>query len=77
MIIHTKEQFYLNAIGLLDEKSNNSKAFWSLVQVMSSSRSTIIRPSINPVTNDIVVNESDKANAINNYFALYLQHQIT
>jgi hypothetical protein len=29
MIIHAKEQFYLNAN---DEKSNNPKAFWSLVK---------------------------------------------
>ena len=32
MIIHAKEQFYLNANGLLDEKSNNPKAFWSFVK---------------------------------------------
>jgi hypothetical protein len=32
MIIHAKEQFYLNANGLLDENSNNPKAFWSLVK---------------------------------------------
>jgi hypothetical protein len=31
-------------------------------------RSTVIPPLINPVTNDIVVNESDKANVLNNYF---------
>jgi hypothetical protein len=30
MIIHAKEQFYLNANGLLDEKSNNSKGFGHL-----------------------------------------------
>jgi hypothetical protein len=69
MIIHAKEQFYLNANGLLDENSNNPKAFWSLVQkVMGNCRSTVIPPLINPVTNDIVVNESDKANVLNNYF---------
>jgi hypothetical protein len=32
MIIHAKEQFYLNVNGLLDENSNNPKAFWSLVK---------------------------------------------
>ena len=69
MIIHAKEQFYLNANGLLDENSNNPKAFWSLVKkVMGNCRSTVIPPLINPVTNDIVVNESDKANVLNNYF---------
>jgi hypothetical protein len=35
---------------------------------MSSCLSTIIRPLINPATNDIVVNESNIANAIHNYF---------
>ena len=35
---------------------------------MGSCRSTVISPLINPVTNDIVVNESDKANVLNNYF---------
>ena len=69
MIIHAKEQFYLNANGLLDENSNNSKAFWSLVQnVMGNYRSTVIPPLINPVANHIVANESDKANVLNNYF---------
>jgi hypothetical protein len=43
------------------------KAFWSLVKkVMGNCRSTVIPPLINPVTNDIVVNESDKANVLNN-----------
>jgi hypothetical protein len=32
MIIHAKEQFDLNANGLLDENYNNPKAFWSLVK---------------------------------------------
>jgi hypothetical protein len=69
MIIHAKEQFYLNANGLLDENSNNPKAVWSLVKkVMGNCRSTVIPLLINPVTNDIVVNESDKANVLNNYF---------
>ena len=69
MIIHAKEQFYLNANRLLDENSNNPKAFRSLVKkVMGNCRSTVIPPLINPVTNDIVVNESDKANVLNNYF---------
>ena len=68
MIIHAKEQFYLNANGLSDENSNNPKAFWSLVKkVMGNCRSTVIPPLINHVTNDIVVNESDKANVLNNY----------
>jgi hypothetical protein len=54
---------------LLDENSNNPKACWSLVKkVMGNCRSTVIPPLINPVTNDIVVNESDKANVLNNYF---------
>jgi hypothetical protein len=45
MIIHAKEQFYLNANGLLDENSNNPKAFWSLVKkVMGNCRSTVIPP---------------------------------
>ena len=35
---------------------------------MGNCRSTVIPPLINPVTNDIVVNESDKANVLNNYF---------
>ena len=35
---------------------------------MGDCRSTVIPPLINPVTNDIVVNESDKANVLNNYF---------
>ena len=69
MIIHAKEQFYLNANGLLDKNYNNPKAFWSLVQkVMGNYRSTVIPPLINPVTNHIVANESDKANVLNNYF---------
>jgi hypothetical protein len=47
MIIHAKEQFYLNANGLLDENSNNPKAFWSLVKnVMGNCRSTVIPPLI-------------------------------
>ena len=29
---------------------------------------TVLPPLINPVTHDIVVNESDKANVLNNYF---------
>ncbi|CAC5373651.1 unnamed protein product [Mytilus coruscus] len=49
MIIYAKEQFYLNANGLLDEKSNkNPKAFWSLVKkVMGNCRSTSIPPLLN------------------------------
>jgi hypothetical protein len=69
MIIHAKEQFYLNANGLLDEKSNNPKAFWSLVKlIIGSCLSMVIPPLISPVNNDTVVNESDNANALNNYF---------
>ena len=68
MIIHAKEQFCLNVNGFLNEKSNNPKASWSLViKIMSSCRSTVIPPLINAVDNDIVVNESDKANVLNNY----------
>ena len=69
MIIHAKEQFYLNANGLLDEKSTNPKAFWSLVRkIMGSCRSMVIPFLINAVNHDIVVNESDKANVLANYF---------
>jgi hypothetical protein len=32
MIIHAKEQFYLNANGLLDENSNNPKAILIAVE---------------------------------------------
>ena len=32
MLIHAKEQFYLNANGLLEEKFSNPKSFWSLVK---------------------------------------------
>ena len=35
---------------------------------MGTCHSTVIPPLINPLTNDIVVNESDKANVLNNYF---------
>ena len=33
MIIHAKEQFYLNANGLLDENSDTPKTFWLLVKI--------------------------------------------
>ncbi|CAG2191653.1 unnamed protein product [Mytilus edulis] len=66
----TKEQFYLNANGLLDEKSNkNPKAFWSLVKkVMGNCRSTSIPPLLNPNTNEIFVGEKEKADLLNSYF---------
>ncbi|CAC5418707.1 unnamed protein product [Mytilus coruscus] len=66
----TKEQFYLNANGLLDEKSNkNPKAFWSLVKkVMGNCRSTSIPPLLNPNTNEISVGEKEKADLLNSYF---------
>ncbi|CAG2213884.1 unnamed protein product [Mytilus edulis] len=45
MIIHAKEQFYLNANGLLDEKSNkNPKAFWSYFCNMSTSSADGVAP---------------------------------
>ncbi|CAG2224800.1 unnamed protein product [Mytilus edulis] len=70
MIIHAKEQFYLNANGLLDEKSNkNPKAFWSLVKkVMGNCRSTSIPPLLNQNTNEISVDEKEKADLLNSYF---------
>ncbi|CAC5380557.1 unnamed protein product [Mytilus coruscus] len=70
MIIYAKEQFYLNANGLLDEKSNtNPKAFWSLVKkVKGNCRSTSIPPLLNPNTNEISVGEKEKADLLNSYF---------
>ncbi|CAC5368803.1 unnamed protein product [Mytilus coruscus] len=70
MITYAKEQFYLNANGLLDEKSNkNPKAFWSLVKkVMGNCRSTSIPPLLNPNTNEISVGEKEKADLLNSYF---------
>jgi hypothetical protein len=41
---------------------------WNAKKVMGNCRSTVIPPLINSFTNDIVVNESDKANVLNNYF---------
>ncbi|CAC5377480.1 unnamed protein product [Mytilus coruscus] len=70
MIIYTKEQFYLKANVLLNEKSNtNPKAFWSLVKkVMCNCRSTSIPPLINPNTDEISVSEKEKADLLNSYF---------
>ena len=69
-----KEPFYLNANGLLDEKSSNPKAFWSLVKkVRGYCRLSTIPPLIDPDTNHIVVNDAEKANVLNNYFVPYLQ----
>ncbi|CAC5376129.1 unnamed protein product [Mytilus coruscus] len=70
MIIYAKEQFYLNANGLLDEKSNkNPKAFWSLVKkVMGNCRSTSIPPLLNPNTNEISVVKKKKQICLTHIF---------
>ena len=69
-IIHAKEQFFLNANGLLDEKSStNPKSFWTLVKsIMGRSRSTTIPPLIDSISDELVTDDLSKANLLNRHF---------
>ena len=67
-----KQSFFLDVHGLIDQYSlNNGKDFWKLAKTLikSTGTSTSIPPLLNMTTGNIEVEDKDKSNLLNNYFA--------
>ena len=68
----TKQSFYLDVHGLIDQySSNNSRDFWKLAKTLikSTGTSTSIPPLINMANGNIAVDDKEKCDLLNNYFA--------
>ena len=70
MVHYAKEEFFINANYLLDKEKNvNPKSYWSLVKKLQGDcKVHSIPPLINDESEEIVVNDTDKANLLNNFF---------
>ena len=70
MIYYTKEQFFINANDLLDKDKNvNPKSYCGLVKKLQGyCKVQNIPPLVKDESNEIVVNDTDKANLLNKFF---------
>jgi hypothetical protein len=70
MIIHAKQQFFLNSNDFLDENSSDPKLFWSLVKkLMVNVGGSCTMPPLLDTENDILyVDDIDKCNLLNSFF---------
>jgi hypothetical protein len=70
MIIHAKQQFFLNSNDFLDENSSDPKLFWSLgKKLMGNVGRSCTMPPLLDTENDILyVDDTDKCNLLNSFF---------
>jgi hypothetical protein len=70
MIIHAKQQFFLNSSDFLDENSSDPKLFWSPVKKLMGNvgRSCTMPPLLNTENDTLYVDDIDKCNLLNNFF---------
>ena len=70
MIIHAKQQFFLNSNDFLDENSSDPKLFWSLVKKLMGNvgRSCTMPPLLDTENDILYVDDIDKCNLLNSFF---------
>ena len=67
-----KQNYYMEVHGLIDTYSQSgNKEFWKLVKQITKSSGTMtaIPPLVDSNTSNIAIEDADKANLLNNYFA--------
>jgi hypothetical protein len=69
MIIHAKQQFFLNSNDFLDENSSDPKLFWSLVKKLMGNvgRSCTMPPLLDTENYILCVDDIDKCNHLNSF----------
>jgi hypothetical protein len=69
MIIHAKQQFFLNSNDFLDENSSDPKLFWSLVKKLMGNvgRSCTMPPLLDTENYILCVDDIDKCNLLNSF----------
>ena len=70
MIIHAKQQFFLNSNDFLDENLSDPKLFWSLVKKLMGNvgRSSTMPPLLDTENDILYVADIDKCNLLNSFF---------
>jgi hypothetical protein len=70
MIIHAKQQFFLNSNDFFDENSSDPKLFWSLVKKLMGNvgRSCTMPPLLDAENDILYVDDIDKRNLLNSFF---------
>jgi hypothetical protein len=70
MIIHAKQQFFLNSNDFLDKNSSDPKLFWSLVKKLMGNvgRSCTMPPLLDTENDILYVDDIDKCNLLNSFF---------
>jgi hypothetical protein len=69
MIIHAKQQFFLNSNDFLDKNSSDPKLFWSLVKKLMGNvgRSCTMPPLLDTENYILCVDDIDKCNLLNSF----------